>query len=938
MNRLKIVIVVIFAVAFALLAGPRFFSADASAPRSVAILKSPRNVAATDGDHIDRVNVTWNAVRDATLYRVFRAETTSPDVFVPVGTTTAAYYFDTTATAGTTYIYAVRAEAGSEIGPISLPDAGTRNSGTFHSQFFSPLSAPPVPAANQITAAKANLGKTLFWDEQLSSTMTTACGTCHRPAAGGADPRTSLSPATSRNPGPDQVFGNADDILASAGVPLSNPDGSYSRSPLFGFSDQVTGRKAPSYLNAAITFNGAFWDGRASAIFRDPLTNNVVLNEFGALESQSLGPPLSSAEMAHAGRDLANVTSTIGAAKPLALATRIPRSLAEWIDGRGYPELFTEAFGSPEITPTRIALALGTHQRTLFSDRTPLDRWASLNGTLTTEETRGRQIFEAVNCVFCHSGPVLADQNFHNIGVRPQTDDIGRAGVTGNNNDRGRFKTPNLRNIELRAPYMHNGRFQTLEEVVEFYNRGGDFDAGNINRGLIRPLNLTPQQKADLVAFLKRPLTDERVKNEKAPFDRPLLATESNRSPTVFGSGRTGSGGFSPKVRAIEPPVAGNANFTVAVFDAIGAGAATLVVDSNDPGVGSSIPSSGDFARVEFQLAGTGNGNGAGSVNLQIPAEEIFYGRTFTGRFYVTDAGAANGFSVSEAFRFTIFGPTTAISKDAAADFDGDGRSDISIFRPAPAEWWISRSTGGVGAVQFGANGDRAMSGDVTGDGRADIVIWRPNGGEWLVLRSEDSSYFSFPFGSAGDVPLLGDFDADGTLDPTVFRPSQGVWYSSLSATSSVRITSFGSAGDRPVSGDFDGDGRADPAIYRAGAGEWWIARSSGGTVAFQFGLATDIAVPADFTGDGATDAAFFRPSTGEWFILRSEDSSYFSIPFGAAGDIPVPGDFDGDSISDVAVFRPSTATWFASTNNAGVIIAQFGQSGDEPLPSFVSR
>ena len=93
------------------------------------------------------------------------------------------------------------------------------------------------------------------------------------------------------------------------------------------------------------------------------------------------------------------------------------------------------------------------------------------------------------------------DNAFHNIGVRPQTEDTGRFQVTGDPNDMGEFRTPSLRNVSLRGPYFHPGRFTTLEEVVEFYNRGGDFDAPNINRNLIRPLNLSPQQKSDLLAF-----------------------------------------------------------------------------------------------------------------------------------------------------------------------------------------------------------------------------------------------------------------------------------------------------------------------------------------------------------------------------------------------------------------------------------------------------
>src|SRR5581483_5049315 len=100
-------------------------------------------------------------------------------------------------------------------------------------------------------------------------------------------------------------------------------------------------------------------------------------------------------------------------------------------------------------------------------------------------------------------------------------------------------------------------------EVVDFYNRGGDFDAPNKEHNLIRPRNLTTQQKSDLVAFLTDELTDPRVKSEADPFDRPVLYSESSRVPQVTGNGSTGTGGFIPDVIAIEPPFAGNPSFTV---------------------------------------------------------------------------------------------------------------------------------------------------------------------------------------------------------------------------------------------------------------------------------------------------------------------------------------------------------------------------------------
>jgi hypothetical protein len=195
---------------------------------------------------------------------------------------------------------------------------------------------------------------------------------------------------------------------------------------------------------------------------------------------------------------------------------------------------------------------------------------------------------------------------------------------------------------------MHNGRFATLTEVIEFYDRGGDF----LPNDLVA-LDLTPQQKANLLAFLTRPLTDPRLAAGQPPFDRPTLYTESTRVPKVEGEGRPGSGGLVPEVVALEPPLVGNPSFTVGVWNGLGGAAALLVVDDQDPGL--TVPAAGDFAFENVTLAGAGAGAGFGSVSLAIPDDSALAGREWFGRWYVTDPGAASGTAVSRLFRFTTF-------------------------------------------------------------------------------------------------------------------------------------------------------------------------------------------------------------------------------------------------------------------------------------------
>ena len=276
------------------------------------------------------------------------------------------------------------------------------------------------------------------------------------------------------------------------------------------------------------------------------------------------------------------------------------------------------------------------------------------------------------------------------------------------------------------------------------------------------------------------------------------------------------------------------------------------------------------------------------------------------------------------------------LQSNAPADFDGDNKTDIGIFRPFVGEWWINRSTtGSAFATQFGQSTDKIAPGDFTGDGKADIAVWRPSNGFWFILRSENFSYFAFPFGTNGDIPAPLDSEGDDVTDETVFRPSSGTWFIIRSFDGgSVRIERFGTVGDVPVPGDYDGDGAADLAIFRPSLGQWWISQSTAGVIVVTFGNSLDKPVQGDYTGDGKTDIAFWRPSTGHWFVLRSEDFSFFSFAFGTNGDIPAPGDYDGDGKYDATVFRPSTGTWFSNRTTAGILIQQFGVNGDRPIPN----
>ncbi len=341
---------------------------------------------------------------------------------------------------------------------------------------LAPLGDPPIPLDNKQSAAKIKLGKMLFWDPRLGGDASTGCVTCHEP---------------------DQGWGFSD---------------GFSR----GYPGTVHWRNSQTVVNSAY-LKKQFWVGSASSN-----------------ESQAR----SAARGGVAGNGEADVMEARLAFIPV------------------YRKLFKEAFGTPWPHIRDAWRAIASFERTLIHNNTPVDKY--LRGdkkALSAQQVRGMKLFNGkANCIACHNGDLATDQKYYNLGVpRPERweedglaqitfrfeqfakgvtqemyrkikDDAGLYYRTKQKVDMGKFRTAPLRYTKFTAPYMHNGAFWDLKEVVEFYNAGGgsnDFTDGTMAKSktpLLKPLGLSEKEVADLVSFLEAFSGDEiKVEAPKLP-------------------------------------------------------------------------------------------------------------------------------------------------------------------------------------------------------------------------------------------------------------------------------------------------------------------------------------------------------------------------------------------------------------------------------------
>ncbi len=275
-------------------------------------------------------------------------------------------------------------------------------------------------------------------------------------------------------------------------------------------------------------------------------------------------------------------------------------------------------------------------------------------------------------------------------------------------------------------------------------------------------------------------------------------------------------------------------------------------------------------------------------------------------------------------------------SLDPIGDFDGDGRTDVAVFRPSGGNWYITNSSNNAfRSDQFGISTDVIVPGDYDGDRKSDLAVFRPDTGFWYILESSSQTFRFEAFGTNTDIPVAADYDGDNKTDLAVFQTVDGYWRIRQSSNGLERLQAFGLGTDKPVRGDFDGDGKTDLCVYRPSQGTWYTLRSLDAIVNSQpFGNSNDMPVSGDYDDDGKSDIAVYRASEGTWYVLQSSNSAVMAQQFGISSDLPAIGDFDGDGQSDFAVYRPGAGTWYVLQSSSGFKAVQFGLDGDRPIPS----
>ncbi len=503
---------------------------------------------------------------------------------------------------------------------------------------------------------KAELGKALFWDEQVSIDNTMACGTCHLPEAGGTDDRLGAFHAN----GNQGTFG-----VLHQSVVGGNVDYGFTAPPSSNFDRGITPVHSPTMIGAYV-FERQFWDMRAGPDFQDEAGFTIPnFGDWAALEDQAVGPVVNEIEMGHQNQLWAQnlIQKKLNLSLPLALVdpTTVPADIV-WILNTGdrYEKIFDKVFfndpqfgGHQGVTRPRFAMAVAHYMRTLIPDQAPIDK-----GTMSTSAVKGFDIVRSSGCFKCHStsgNPTLltptgiladpfdnpfSDGRFHDISF-------------------GLVKTPTLRNVALRVKFFStgNGNFGAngLDDIIKFYdNQPGSLGLDGSGPGG----TLTPSERTHVTNFFHS-LTDKRVALALPPFDRPELASERpDYNPfegNEYGVGTPGASGLVPEILANAPPLIDlgsfpNPWFKVGVGNAPPLASAFLMISATD----AAGPTFWVGPSITFSPMVTINPQGIGTVHSPIPLVASTATAKFFTQWMVADGGTF-GFSDAAVFKPFMF-------------------------------------------------------------------------------------------------------------------------------------------------------------------------------------------------------------------------------------------------------------------------------------------
>jgi FtsP/CotA-like multicopper oxidase with cupredoxin domain len=415
--------------------------------------------------------------------------------------------------------------------------------------------------------------------------------------------------------------------------------------------------------------------------------------------------------------------------------------------------------------------------------------------------------------------------------------------------------------------------------------------------------------------------------------DMPGLISNSWNIP----NGLLAAGAFSWKVSATGP--GGTSAYSTPFSMTVPAVSATptLTAPANGSSVSASAPivlswnavtgatSYGVQVTASGAASPTINVAGITTANYTITAGTLPRGITYTWQVNATSPGGTSVWSTPFTLR-TLRG--------SVADFDGDGKTDISIFLPSQGNWYVRQSSNGQPLVQnWWITGATRVPGDYDGDGKTDFAVFNPTDGNWYVRQSSNGQTLVQNWWITGANLTQGDYDGDGKTDFAIFNSTDGNWYVRQSSNGLTLVQNWKITGGILVPGDYDGDGKTDFAVFNPADGNWYVRQSSNGLTLIQnWFFAGAKLVPGDYDGDGKTDFAIFNPADGNWYIRQSSNGQTLVQNWFITGSTLVPADYDGDGKTDFAILYTDGNWYIRQSSNGQTLVQNWFITGSQTI------